>query len=158
MLLRDSFFAPQRYYYEGGMDPLIRGLYGAPAKLKMPKEIMNNELTERLFHIVRSVSQDLASLNIQRGRDHGLPGYTEYRRYCGMSDVKDFDDLMNEIKDEEVRFILRRLYGDVRNIDIWPAGMLEDVLPGSKLGPLFMCIIVNQMKAVRDGDRFIFYI
>ncbi len=107
---------------------------------------------------MRSVSQDLASLNIQRGRDHGLPGYTEYRRYCGMSDVKDFDDLMNEIKDEEVRFILRRLYGDVRNIDIWPAGMLEDVLPGSKLGPLFMCIIVNQMKAVRDGDRFIFYI
>ena len=65
LLLRDSFFAPQRYYYEGGMDPLMRGLFGVPAKIKMPREIMNDELTEKLFHIVRSVSQDLASLNIQ---------------------------------------------------------------------------------------------
>lgn len=65
ILLRDSFFAPQRYYFEGAMDPLLRGLYGVPAKLKMPREIMNSELTERLFHIVRFVSQDLAALNIQ---------------------------------------------------------------------------------------------
>ena len=65
LLLRDSFFAPQRYYYEGGMDPLMRGLFGVPAKIKMPREIMNDELTEKLFHIVRSVSQDLAALNIQ---------------------------------------------------------------------------------------------
>jgi peroxidase len=47
------------------MDPLLRGLYGIPAKLKMPREIMNSELTEKLFHITRIVSQDLASLNIQ---------------------------------------------------------------------------------------------
>lgn len=63
--LRDSFFAPQRYYHEGGMDPLLRGLYGIPAKIKMPREIMNSELTEKLFHITRIISQDLAALNIQ---------------------------------------------------------------------------------------------
>jgi peroxidase len=67
LLLRDSFFAPQRYFYEGGMDPLIRGLYGVAAKLKMPDEIMNSELTEKLFHITRHISQDLAALNIQVG-------------------------------------------------------------------------------------------
>lgn len=65
LLLRDSFFAPQRFYHEGGLDPLLRGLYGVAAKLKMPREIMNSELTERLFHITRIVSQDLAALNIQ---------------------------------------------------------------------------------------------
>ncbi len=65
LLLRDSFFAPERYYYEGGMDPLIRGIYGMPSKLKMAKEIMNSELTEKLFYISRIISQDLASLNIQ---------------------------------------------------------------------------------------------
>ena len=42
----------------------MRGLFGVPAKIKMPREIMNDELTEKLFHIVRSVSQDLAALNI----------------------------------------------------------------------------------------------
>ena len=38
----------------------IKGLFGVPAKIKMPREIVNDELTEKLFHIVRSVSQDLA--------------------------------------------------------------------------------------------------
>jgi peroxidase len=71
-----------------------------------------------------------------------------------MSDVNDFEDLKNEISSKEVRDILRRLYGDVRNVDIWPGGMLEDVIEGSKLGPLFMCIIVNQFKVLREGDRF----
>jgi peroxidase len=65
LLLRDSFFAPHLYLYEGGPDPLIRGLFGTPAKLKMPREIMNSELTEKLFHITRTISQDLAALNIQ---------------------------------------------------------------------------------------------
>lgn len=71
-----------------------------------------------------------------------------------MTDVRDFDDLKNEIKSQEVRDILKRLYGDVRNIDLWPAGILEDTVEGSKLGPLFMCIIVDQFRALRDGDRF----
>ena len=136
------------------MDPNLRGVYGMPAKLKMPREIMNNELTERLFHITRMISQDLSALNVQRGRDHGLPGYAAYRRFCNMSAVSSFDDLKNEISSKEVRDILKKLYGDVRNIDIWTGGILEDSIEDSKLGPLFMCIIVDQMKAVRDGDRF----
>ena len=65
LLLRDSFFSPQRFYHEGGQDPLVRGVFGMPAKLKMPREIMNDELTEKLFHITRTISQDLAAINIQ---------------------------------------------------------------------------------------------
>lgn len=116
--------------------------------------LKNLNRTEKLFHISRSVSQDLASLNIQRGRDHGIPGYTEYRRYCNMTYPRDFDDLKKEIPNREVRELLRKLYGDVRNIDLWPGGMLEEVIEGSKLGPLFMCMIVDQFKTLRDGDRY----
>ncbi len=71
-----------------------------------------------------------------------------------MSNVKDFDHLKKEMPSREVRMILKKLYGDVRNIDLWAGGILEETIEGSKLGPLFMCIIVNQMKALRDGDRF----
>ena len=54
---------------------------------------MNAELTDHLFSAVRQVSQDLAALNIQRGRDHGLPGYNKYRVKCGIEAAKDFEEL-----------------------------------------------------------------
>jgi len=40
------------------------------------------------------MSLDLVALNIQRGRDHGLPSYTSVRcSYTGVSCPKSFDDL-----------------------------------------------------------------
>ena len=36
--------------------------------------------------------------------------------------------------------------------------ILEDVIEGSKLGPLFMCMLVNQFKVLRDGDRLVLLI
>ncbi|KYN39975.1 Peroxidasin [Trachymyrmex septentrionalis] len=152
--LRDAFFAPWRLVEEGGVDPLIRGMYVTAAKLKLPEQNLNVELTEQLFRTAHAVALDLAAMNIQRGRDHGLPGYVEWRDYCNMSRVETFEHLNNDISSARVRQKLRELYGHPGNIDVWVGGILEDQLPGMKVGPLFKCLLLEQFRRTRDGDRF----
>lgn len=152
--LHKAFFSPYKILEEGGIDPLLRGLFGMAAKKRMPEEVMNKELTEKLFSLANAVGQDLASLNIQRGRDHGLPFYNHYRQICGLSKVTSFDDLATEMPQRSVRDKLQALYGHPDNIDLFVGGMAEKPVDGGKVGPTFLCIIVDQFKRSRDGDRF----
>ncbi|KAG8038033.1 hypothetical protein G9C98_006358 [Cotesia typhae] len=152
--LRDAFFSPWRLVDEGGVDPLLRGMFATAAKLKMPEENLNTELTEQLFRTAHAVALDLAAMNIQRAREHGIPGYLEWRKFCNFSHEFDsFDELANEISNAKVRRKLQELYGHPGNIDVWVGGILEDQLPGAKVGPLFKCLLLEQFKRTRDADR-----
>ncbi|XP_052566883.1 peroxidasin isoform X2 [Culex pipiens pallens] len=152
--LHKAFFAPWRIVYEGGVDPLLRGLISVPAKLKKPNQNLNVDLTEKLFETAHAVALDLAAINIQRSRDHALPGYNDYRKFCNMKKAASFDDLKQEITSETVRDKLKELYGHPDNIDLWVGGILEDQLPGAKVGPLFKCLLMEQFNRLREGDRF----
>lgn len=111
--LHRAFFAPFRIMEEGGIDPVLRGMFGRAAKRLRPGQLLNTELTEKLFKLAHEVALDLAALNIQRGRDHGLGTYTSYRETCGLSRVRSFDDLRREIPDSAMRQRLREVYGHV---------------------------------------------
>ena len=45
---------------------------------------------------------DLMAFNIQRSRDHGLPGYVDYREKCrvGIGRAKKFEQLSSNIRDD----------------------------------------------------------
>ena len=109
--LHRAFFAPYRLLEEGGIDPLLRGLFGAAAKKRMPGEFFNSELTEKLFVMANAIGQDLAALNIQRGRDHGIQFYNDYREMCGLERATSFLELRNEIHHRSTLDKLEALYG-----------------------------------------------
>ncbi|XP_032286016.1 thyroid peroxidase [Phoca vitulina] len=152
--LQDAFFSPWRLLKEGGLDPLVRGLLARPAKLQVQDQLMNEELTERLFVLGSSGRLDLASINLQRGRDHGLPGYNAWREFCGLPTLETRADLRTAMANASVAGRIMDLYGHPDNIDVWLGGLAEPFLPQARTGPLFACLIGKQMKALRDGDRF----
>ena len=57
---------------------------------------------------------DLVALNVQRGRDHGLPGYIKYRHICNVGTTNSFDDLEDNISREVGTHRIKILnYGDM---------------------------------------------
>lgn len=84
----------------GGIDPVLRGLLLSPAKLQTPGQMMVEELTERLFQAQGGMPLDLGALNLQRGRDHGLPGNT-FLFFCHITspslDTENFTYTVNSV-------------------------------------------------------------
>ncbi|XP_012861214.2 myeloperoxidase [Echinops telfairi] len=76
--LSEVFFASWRVVLEGGIDPILRGLMATPAKLNRQNQIVVDEIRERLFKQVMRIGLDLPALNMQRSRDHGLPGVGQF--------------------------------------------------------------------------------
>ena len=75
--LRDAFFNPGEIVNNGGIEPLLRGLVTQTAQDVDPLVI--DDVRNLLFGPPIDIGFDLAALNIQRGREHGLPSYNAMR-------------------------------------------------------------------------------
>ena len=146
--LRDAFFSPDRIRNEGGIDPVLRGL-ASQLHQKIDLLIVD-DVRNFLFGPPGSGGFDLASLNIQRGRDHGLPSYAVAREAYDLPPARGFADIS---RDPSVQAALASAYADVADVDLWVGGLAEDSVPGGHLGPLFTRMLAEQFEALRDGDR-----
>ena len=97
-------------------------------------------------------SGDLTAINVQRGRDHGLPPYVEFLKACGKPTTT-FSQLCRVMSPRAARR-LRRAYRSVRDIDLFAGAMNESPLRGSAVGFTFRCILTQQFRNLRRGDRF----
>ncbi|XP_065146492.1 myeloperoxidase-like [Paramisgurnus dabryanus] len=151
--LFEAFFSPWRAIFEGGIDPLLRGLIGQPAKLNTQDHMMVDALREKMFAFISPIASDLASLNLQRSRDHGIPGYNAWRQFCGLSTPENETELAVMMNNTKLAHQLVKLYGNPANIDVWLGGVAEPFVPGGRVGPLFACLISMQFQRIREGDR-----
>ena len=53
-------------------------------------------MTNHMFETTPFKGLDIVSLNVQRGRDHGLPRYNEWRNECNLGRFVTFGDLGRE--------------------------------------------------------------
>lgn len=147
--MRDQFFLPQLLLTDGGIEPLLRGMAFQPAQ---EVDLMTQgDLRNFLYGDPNSKGHDLAAFDIQRGRDHGLPLYTQARAYAGLPAITTFEQISTNPDTVQK---LKNAYANVNQIDFWVGGLAEDHVPGSSLGPLFHKIILDDFVRVRDGDRF----
>ncbi|XP_078526807.1 myeloperoxidase-like [Lissotriton helveticus] len=149
-----TIFATWRLVKEGGIDPLLRGLLINYAKLMEHDTMMSDEVRERLFETPKRVGVDLASIDLQRERDFGLPKYNTWRRYCGLTEPHNLAELAAVLKNKELARKLLDLYKTPENIDLWIGGIAEPFVKNGRVGPVFACLIGSQFRKIRDGDRF----
>lgn len=146
--LKDVLFSPHFYTNDGDIDYILRGFCKQQCQKIDPQLV--SSLRNFLFGEPGSGGLDLASLNIQRGRDHGLPDYNTARTELGLGAKASFSDITS---DTAVAAALSTAYGaDISKIDIWVGGLCEDPVTGSQLGELFQYIVRDQFIRTRDGD------
>ena len=88
-------------------DEIIKGL-----TIQASESYDNNfsdDVTDNLFDD-GDFGLDLIAINMQRGRDHGIPGYVEYRSVCGLGRAESFDDLSTNIP-KDVSVTIEMLVG-----------------------------------------------
>jgi hypothetical protein len=146
--LKEAFFAPG-LVRDDGIEPILRGLASQICQELDPFVV--DDVRNFLFGLPGFGGVDLASMNIQRGRDHGLPTYNAARQALGMPPAATFADVSANL---EIQHRLGTVYAHPDDIDMWVGGLAEDHVDGAMVGELFFAILKEQFEALRDGDRF----
>lgn len=150
LAIADAFFNPAEVA-AAGIEPLLRGAAVEPSQNTDAKII--GDLRNFLFGPPGSGGLDLASLNIQRGRDHGLPDYNTVRREAGLQEAASFAAIT---ADSAVQASLASVYSGPGDVDPWVGLLAEDHVPGAVVGPTLKRILSRQFVRLRDGDRFFY--
>lgn len=150
MLLRDAFF---NFFpvMEMGIDPFLKGM-AIQTQQSFDSKVID-DVRNFLFGPPGAGGLDLASININRGRERGLPDYNSIRQSFGLQRYVFFQQINPA---QSVYLPLLSLYGDINNIDPWVGMLAEQRMSGALFGPTVMKIMEVQFAALRDGDRFFY--
>jgi len=155
--LGDIIFRPVEAFnaQAGGLDSILLGLTNEPTSKYDTNfaDALQNHLFEVQLSDGTAIAIDLAATNINRGRDHGIATYNTMREKCGLKKATSFADLADSVPPKNIQS-LSMVYDDVNDIDLYVGGLSETPVSGGLVGPVFACIISNQFKDLKKGDRF----
>lgn len=153
--LFQAFFSPDQITNHG-IDAILRGL-ATNQHQNIDTQIID-DLRNLMFGPPTSGpvanGSDLAALNIQRGRDHGLPSFNTVREAFGLTPYTTINQITS---DTALQDKIIEVYGDnINDIDLWIGILAEDHLTDSNVGQTLHTILADQFFRLRDGDRFFF--
>ncbi|KAK7080273.1 hypothetical protein SK128_017771, partial [Halocaridina rubra] len=103
--LMKEFFAPFSLYDRNSMGDLVRG--EASQSASAVDTYFTSQVTSHLFQGKSAIGLDLVSINIQRGRDHGVAPYNRWRMYCGLKPAQNFTDLSPDMDKGALQAIMK---------------------------------------------------
>ncbi len=153
--LRNAFFNPALITGNPALvDQLLAG--GVMQRSEEIDTLMIDDLRNFLFGPPGAGGLDLAALNIQRGRDVGLPDYRQLNTQLqkGTLAITTFSQITSDVG---LSKLLETVYSEnINNIDAWVGALAEDHVAGGSVGPLIKVMLESQFTRLRDGDR-LFY-
>ncbi len=151
LTLRDAFFNPIELVNGGGVDPLFKGM-GTQTQQDLDCRLID-DVRNFLFGTPGMGGLDLAAININRGRERGIPDFNTVRVNFGLPAYTSFAEInSNPLAATE----LENIYGDINEIDPWVGFLAEEHMAGALFGETLMEIMKEQFSRLRDGDRFYF--
>lgn len=149
--LRDAFFNPAEVF-ANGVDSLLLGLASQRAQAIDP--FLVDDVRNFLFGPPGAGGFDLAALNLQRGRDHGIGSLNAVRDALGLSPYASFLDMTGG--DVLLADAFASVYAAVDDVDLWIGGLAEQSAGRSMLGETFTQIVLDQFTRAMLGDRFFY--
>lgn len=153
-----SFNAVQAWNFPaGGLDSILSG--SIDERMMAFDNLITDAMKEHLFESNPGTPHtrrfDITTLNINRGRDHGLLPYTAYLFWQDRVRRTSFDDLTNISPENRKR--LSEIYESIDDIDLYVGGISERPISFSQVtGVTFANIISRQFRNLKRGDRFFY--
>ncbi|XP_049540018.1 peroxidase-like [Anopheles darlingi] len=151
--LSDWLDRPSVLELDGNYEKLSRGMINQPHD--RPNFHLTPEVKHFLFRSGAPVGTDLKAIDIQRARDHGLASYNAYRQFCGLKAVRRWDEFEELLRPISAAAIPAQ-YESVEDVELAVAGPLERHHRDGMPGETFTCILLEQLRRSRVGDRFFF--
>ncbi len=147
--IKDAFFNPFIILDEDGIDPIFIGMATQMQQTFDTKVVTT--LRNFLFGAPGMGGLDLVSINIQRGRERGLPDYNSIRTLMGLDAYTTFSQITDNTA---LQTALENTYSDINKIDPWVGMLSESMMNEKALGELIHTILQDQFMKLRDGDRY----